>query len=101
MLVLSRKIGNWIVIAGDIEIIVLKVHGNRVRLGVNAPQDVSIVRCDARKQVCPALLWSFHRAEAPSCDGKKGQGECDERRAAVPDNMQVGNIAAEQMIVGD
>jgi carbon storage regulator len=50
MLVLSRKIGNRIVIAGNIEIIVLQVHGNRVRLGVSAPQDVSIVRCDARKQ---------------------------------------------------
>jgi carbon storage regulator len=50
MLVLSRKIGNRIVIAGNIEIVVLQIRGNKVRLGVNAPRDVSIVRCDARKQ---------------------------------------------------
>jgi carbon storage regulator len=50
MLVLSRKVGNRIVIAGDIEITVLRVHGNRVRLGVNAPRHVSIVRCNDRER---------------------------------------------------
>jgi carbon storage regulator len=50
MLVLSRKIGNRIVIAENIEITVLQVRGTKVLLGVNAPRHVSIMRSDARKQ---------------------------------------------------
>ena len=49
MLVLSQKVGNRIVIAGDIEVIVLRVNGSRVRLGVNAPRHVSVVRDDTRE----------------------------------------------------
>lgn len=44
MLVLSRKIGERIVIGEDIVISVLGLHGSRVRLGVTAPQEVSIQR---------------------------------------------------------
>lgn len=48
MLVLSRKVGHRIVIAGDIEITVMQVRGNKVQLGVTAPREISIVRCEAR-----------------------------------------------------
>ncbi len=44
MLVLRRKIGERLVIAGVIEIIVLDVERERVKLGISAPAEVSIVR---------------------------------------------------------
>lgn len=44
MLVLTRKINERIVIAGDIVIEVLEVVGNRVRLGIQAPSGVTILR---------------------------------------------------------
>ncbi len=44
MLVLTRKINEGIVIAGDITIKVLAVEGNRVKLGIIAGKDVSIIR---------------------------------------------------------
>jgi carbon storage regulator len=44
MLVLSRKVGERIVIDGGIEVVVLAVEGNRVRLGIEAPRDCPIVR---------------------------------------------------------
>ena len=44
MLVLSRKQGETISIGGGIEVTVLSTSGNRVRLGIAAPQDVNIVR---------------------------------------------------------
>ena len=44
MLVLTRKRGERIVIDGNIEVVVQKVSGNRVTLGVHAPDDVRIVR---------------------------------------------------------
>lgn len=47
MLILSRKFGESIVVADDIFIRILEVSGNRVRLGIEAPQDISIHRSEA------------------------------------------------------
>ena len=44
MLVLSRKKNETIVIDGNIEIEVLQVKGNSIRLGVKAPRDVRVLR---------------------------------------------------------
>jgi carbon storage regulator len=44
MLVLNRKVGEKIIIADSIEVTVLEVRGNRVRLGLVAPPGVDIRR---------------------------------------------------------
>jgi carbon storage regulator len=44
MLVLSRKLLEGIVIGSDIRITVVKVDRNQVRLGIEAPSDVVVVR---------------------------------------------------------
>ncbi len=44
MLILTRRIGETIVIGNDIKITVLGVKRNKLRLGVNAPKDVSVHR---------------------------------------------------------
>ena len=44
MLVLSRKIGEKLVIGDNITVVVSRVAGNRVTLGIEAPADVRIVR---------------------------------------------------------
>ena len=44
MLVLSRKLGERIVINNDIVIEVLSIKGNQIRLGINAPSGVRILR---------------------------------------------------------
>lgn len=44
MLVLSRKTGEKVVIGSDIVISVVEVRGNRVRLGIEAPADVRVLR---------------------------------------------------------
>ena len=44
MLVLSRKPGNAITIGADIEVTVLSVTNQRVKLGIRAPGEVRIVR---------------------------------------------------------
>ena len=50
MLVLSRKVDQEIVIDGNIKIRVLKIKGNTIRLGVEAPQDVHIARGELEKR---------------------------------------------------
>ena len=46
MLVLSRKSGEKILIAGDITVTVLSVQGNRVRLGIEAPGEYRVLRAE-------------------------------------------------------
>jgi carbon storage regulator len=46
MLVLSRRIGESIVIDGDIYIKVLDVKGDRIKLGIVAPKEVPIFRTE-------------------------------------------------------
>lgn len=48
MLVLSREIGQSIIIGGHIVLTVVDVHGERVRLGIEAPKDVPIRREEVR-----------------------------------------------------
>ncbi|MCM2129991.1 carbon storage regulator CsrA [Larsenimonas rhizosphaerae] len=44
MLILTRRVGETLMIGDEITVTVLGVKGNQVRLGVNAPKDVSVHR---------------------------------------------------------
>lgn len=54
MLVLTRKAGERIVIDNDIVVEVLEIQGNRVRIGVQAPQQVAILRQELLAQTAGA-----------------------------------------------
>lgn len=51
MLVLTRKSGESIVIGDDVVITVLEIRGGQVRLGVEAPREVTIHRSEVHEQV--------------------------------------------------
>lgn len=51
MLVLTRKPKESVVIGDEIEITVLEVHGNRVRLGFRCPPEISIHRTEVRDRL--------------------------------------------------
>ncbi len=44
MLILTRRVGKTIRIGDDIEIVILRVNGNQVRVGVSAPPHISVRR---------------------------------------------------------
>ena len=44
MLILTRRVGETLMIGDDITITVLGVKGNQVRIGVNAPREVAVHR---------------------------------------------------------
>ena len=44
MLILTRRVGETLMIGEDVTVTVLGVKGNQVRIGVNAPRDVAVHR---------------------------------------------------------
>jgi carbon storage regulator len=44
MLILTRRVGESLMVGDDVTITVLGVKGNQVRVGVNAPKDVAVHR---------------------------------------------------------
>lgn len=51
MLVLSRRLGETLIIGDDVKITVLGISGNQVRLGIAAPKDVSVHREEVYRRI--------------------------------------------------
>jgi carbon storage regulator len=73
MLVLSRKPGEQIVIGGHITVTVAEVRGNKVRLAIDAPGDIPILRAEL-----------LERLEAdPDLAGKPAEWRAPDRQAVA------------------
>ena len=51
MLILTRRVGETIIIDDNIEVTVLAVKGNQVRLGIEAPDDIAVHREEIYKRL--------------------------------------------------
>lgn len=51
MLVLSRKINQSIVIGDNIEIMLVDIRGDQIKLGINAPKNVKIFRKEVYEEI--------------------------------------------------
>ena len=85
MLVLSRKIGERITIGDNITVVIQRIAGGRVSLGVEAPREVSILRSELER----------HDGNTPREDARSG-GE--EHATAAPPTMVGQNNALAAMV---
>ncbi len=69
MLVLRRRTGETIIINGVIRISVLAIEGDRVKVGIIAPPDVTIVREELLRHAEPRSEHTEHNALTPQNHG--------------------------------
>ncbi|HXR18983.1 MAG TPA: carbon storage regulator CsrA [Steroidobacteraceae bacterium] len=72
MLILTRRVGETVMIGEDVTVTVLRVKGNQVRLGVNAPKSISVQREEI-----------FHRIKRESAESSE-KAEKAEKAEAEP-----------------
>jgi carbon storage regulator len=51
MLILTRRVGETVMIGNDVTVTVLGVKGNQVRVGINAPKDMRVDREEVRDRI--------------------------------------------------
>lgn len=102
MLVLTRRPGEEIVIAGEVRVTVLAIHGQKVRLGVSAPRSVVVDRQEmaARRTKTvgeprpdPAVTVPAPSAPVPSAP-ERGTGAAPTPVMAAPAMPAAGESAA-------
>lgn len=80
MLVLSRQKDETIIIGDDIEITVVDIRGDKVRLGVSAPKSISV----HRKEVYDAIRRENREAAQVKPEDLSGLGKVAKPNTAAP-----------------
>jgi carbon storage regulator len=86
MLILTRRVGETLMIGDEVTVTVLGVKGNQVRIGVNAPREVAVHREEI-----------YDRIKAEESENQAGntaeEGENQAGNTAEEGDDQIGNTA--------
>lgn len=85
MLILTRKLGEGIIIGTEVVVRVVEIKGTQVKLGIEAPQQTSVHREEVHRRICeenvraavqaPDRLDDVVRALSPDEEPEEGKGK--------------------------
>ena len=90
MLVLSRKEGEQLVIGDNITLVISRISGNRVTIGIEAPKDVKIVRSELTPGIEALPAAGKPKLHSPRSVGSKSSGLKEFAGSVLTLKRQVG-----------
>ena len=79
MLVLSRKVGERIQIGDQISVVIVRINGNAVRVGIEAPTDMTVIRAELQQRTSQPTIAT---AAAAQRDSVEADTLCEESPAS-------------------
>ena len=79
MLILTRRIGETLIIGDNVKVTVLGVRGHQVRLGVDAPKDLSVHREEIYLRIKNEEMGNEGGKDAEDSGSEDGGSEDDNR----------------------
>jgi carbon storage regulator len=79
MLILTRRVGETVMIGNEVTVTVLGVKGNQVRLGINAPKDVAVHREEIFERIKAERTDGEGESSSASNGAHNGNGHYDAR----------------------
>ncbi len=73
MLILTRRVGETLMIGDEVTVTVLGVKGNQVRIGVNAPKEVAVHREEIYERIKREQQQGGNHSADPSSSNGSGQ----------------------------